>query len=220
MADVTFAPVKVRPDDWGPPGGWRPRPFKATYTSTVTLLERELDMIGCTRALLQVDVDSRDVRLDGMLRADARPRHPGVILTVETRKHGTLIYDTDVFGHWHDNLRAIALGLEALRRVERYGIGSRGQQYAGYQELPAVAMSSGWTVESAAAFITEAILEAGGNDWSTEVKDDPSFALALYREAAELYHPDRAVLGDDGDPGVMAKLNTARDYLRAAFPDR
>jgi hypothetical protein len=34
---------------------------------------------------------------------------------------------------WQDNLRAVALGLEALRRVERYGIAQRGEQYAGWR---------------------------------------------------------------------------------------
>ena len=58
-----------------------------------------------------------------------------MILTLETRSLGTLVYDTDEFPHWHDNLRGIALGLEALRKVERYGIAKRGQQYAGFAEL-------------------------------------------------------------------------------------
>ena len=48
-------------------------------------------------------------------------------------KHGPLKYATDVFDHWHANLRAIALGLEALRKVERYGITQRGEQYTGFR---------------------------------------------------------------------------------------
>jgi hypothetical protein len=38
---------------------------------------------------------------------------------------------------WQHNVRAIALGLEALRKVDRYGITRRGEQYAGWKALPA-----------------------------------------------------------------------------------
>jgi len=34
---------------------------------------------------------------------------------------------------WRHNVRSIALGLEALRAVDRYGISRRGEQYAGFR---------------------------------------------------------------------------------------
>ena len=34
-----------------------------------------------------------------------------------------------------DNVRAIALSLEALRAVDRYGVSKRGEQYAGWKQL-------------------------------------------------------------------------------------
>jgi hypothetical protein len=43
-----------------------------------------------------------------------------------------LVYATDVCESWQHNVRSIALGLEALRAVDRYGITRRGQQYAGF----------------------------------------------------------------------------------------
>ena len=74
------------------------------------------------------------------------PKGPAVIIAFES-KHGPLKYATDVFDHWHANLRAIALGLEALRKVERYGITQRGEQYTGFRtwnsgiEMPAAQMT-------------------------------------------------------------------------------
>jgi hypothetical protein len=49
----------------------------------------------------------------------------------------TFQFAVDMFPSWQDNLRAIALGLEALRKVERYGIANRGEQYAGWAQLTA-----------------------------------------------------------------------------------
>lgn len=47
---------------------------------------------------------------------------------------------TDLFcgaGSLHANLHAIALGLEALRAVDRHGITSSAEQYAGFAQLTA-----------------------------------------------------------------------------------
>src|SRR5690606_5164123 len=77
-----------------------------------------------------------DIRLDGLPRANARPGHQGVVLAFDS-KYGPLKYATDTFDRWQDNLRAIALGLESLRRVDRYGITKRGEQYTGWRQLPA-----------------------------------------------------------------------------------
>lgn len=44
-----------------------------------------------------------------------------------------LVYATDACEFWQHNVRSIALGLEALRAVDRYGISRRGEQYAGFR---------------------------------------------------------------------------------------
>lgn len=79
-------------------------------------------------------------RQDGRPRAGARTDHPGIVLAFTARNidgHPELRYASDRFTTWQENLRAVALGLEALRKLERYGIASRGQQYAGWKELEA-----------------------------------------------------------------------------------
>lgn len=53
-----------------------------------------------------------------------------------------LVYATDACVLWRHNVRSIALGLEALRAVDRFGISRRGEQYAGFRAaLPARASS-------------------------------------------------------------------------------
>jgi len=44
-----------------------------------------------------------------------------------------LVYATDCCQFWQHNVRSIALGLQALRAVDRYGISRRGEQYSGFR---------------------------------------------------------------------------------------
>lgn len=111
-------------------------PFRAGWTDTKELLERELEKLGARSAVIELALTDREIRLDGWPRGGARPSHPGVVISFDS-KHGPLRYGTDAFPHWQANVRAIALGLEALRKVERYGIGKRGEQYQGWRQLTA-----------------------------------------------------------------------------------
>lgn len=223
---LTFRPIKVWPEGWQDPHRKRNgSPFASSYQSTLNLLVRELVQLGTVEAMLQVDASERDVRLDGQLRADAKVGHPGVILTVDTKRHGSLVYSCDAFNGgyrwsngshsrtagWQENLRAVTLGLEALRKVERYGIANRGQQYAGYRELGSgIELGEApMTVEQAARFIAEHASDGG---WLSDVAEDPSFALALFKEAAKVLHPDVG-----GDPELFRRLSRARDVLVEAY---
>lgn len=132
--NVTFRPL--RPYDFPTPDGWTSQ-FNSTYAQTLTLLEHELGQLGAHDVVIQIDLDEGDLRLDGMPRASARPHRPGVAISFTSREHGPLRYATNVYFPWQANLRAIALGLESLRRVDRYGITSKGEQYTGWKALPA-----------------------------------------------------------------------------------
>lgn len=74
--------------------------------------------------------------LAGQPKATLKVLHPGAIVTFESAK-GRLTFHTDAFPWLHDNLHAIAAGLEALRAIERYGIASSGEQFAGFAQLTA-----------------------------------------------------------------------------------
>lgn len=127
----------------------KPAAFRVGYTDTVELLARELELVGARGAVVMQVVTrngAADLRRDGLLRSQAKIEHPGVRLSFES-KHGPLTYATDVFEYryagqppdWQANLRAIALGLEALRTVDRYGISKSGEQYRGWRAIEAAA---------------------------------------------------------------------------------
>ncbi|MFL5911438.1 MAG: molecular chaperone DnaJ [Gaiellaceae bacterium] len=137
-ADLARLGVSFRPIDQWPGDLSRSRryaPFRSSMSTTVRELERELRMLSAKQIVLQIAMDDRDIRLDGFPRANARAQHPGVILAFES-KHGPLKFAVDTFTDWTDNLRAIALGMEALRKVDRYGVTKRGEQYTGWRALP------------------------------------------------------------------------------------
>jgi HNH endonuclease len=124
----------------------KPNPFRASWSNTVELLDGELTNLGAdpTTVALQLAVTEGECRLDGQIRSGAKVAHPGVILSFTTRRYGPLSYPCDTFEArwsqdgpgWKINVRAIALGLEALRKVARYGIAGRGEQYTGWAALP------------------------------------------------------------------------------------
>lgn len=132
---VTFRPLE-RPV----PSGWEVSRFRATWTRTVELLVRELAQHGAERTVLEVDLRETDLRNDGLPRAGRRARTPGIVLSftaVAVPGAPRLRYEVGTYASWEDNLRAIALALEALRAVDRYGVTRRGEQYAGWRALTA-----------------------------------------------------------------------------------
>lgn len=178
------------------------------WEATVALLDRELAHLKAENILLQMAVTKRDIRKDGWIRANARPEHPGVILTFDS-KFGPLSYPCDRFTDWQANVRAIAKSLEALRMVDRYGVSKRGEQYTGWGQLPpAGGSTSTMTAEVAARVVSE----AGGWDHyppQTILERRGAF-IAAYRAAAKTVHPDRG-----GSVRDFQLLQEARRILEA-----
>ena len=113
-----------------------PSPFSAPLAATLRELDRELRAVHARNAELQVAIRPGDFRIDGRPKLRAVAEHPGVVLALDSR-HGPLSYPCDTYHRWQDNLRAIVLSMEALRRVDRYGVTKRGEQYRGFAALPA-----------------------------------------------------------------------------------
>ena len=178
-------------------------PFKASYNDTLRLLDHELGYLKAQHIVLQVALREADIRLDGMPRADARPSHPGVILSFDS-KFGPLSYPCDTFQSWESNLRAIALALECLRTVDRYGVTRRGEQYQGWTALPAPKMSK----DEAALLLAR----VAGNGTAVEsLVGNKGDALALtYKAAVWKTHPDRG-----GDAETFKKVQQAKEILES-----
>lgn len=136
-SNLQMRPIGAWPGTRTPDRARKSSPFSSSLSDTLGLLSRELRSLGASDVWLEVAIPAGDAwRLDGRPRAHARADHPGVVLSFTSRAlRKELRYATDRFAAWQDNLRAIALGLEALRKVERYGIANRGEQYAGWAQL-------------------------------------------------------------------------------------
>lgn len=130
---IIFRPIDVWPG--AETRSRRRAAFSASLSSTMGLLGRELQQVGARRVVAQIAMTEADFRNDGIPYAHARATHPGIVIAFES-KFGPLKFAVDTFTTWEDNLRAIALGMEALRRVDRYGVTKRGEQYTGWKALP------------------------------------------------------------------------------------
>lgn len=184
-------------------------PFSATWSATVDLLTREAAHLGASEVVVQAAVEEADLRNDGWLRASARPAHPGVIVSVEGRE-GPLSFPCDRFTYWQSNVRAVALGMEALRKVDRYGITKRGEQYQGWKALGSGTPMA--AVQMSADEALEFLRFAAGWDAGPD-HDDPEMIHRAYRAGAKHLHPDAG-----GDPARFRRLGEARDLLLGATP--
>lgn len=190
-------PISDRSAFTGPPLSGDRFPFRrSSWADTEHLLMYELERLDARRVVLELDVRDRDIRVDGTLRADARPSSPAVRLAFET-DDGPMVFATDRYGWgyddtpraggWLHNARAIALGLEALRKVDRYGITAHREQYRGFRALPA---GGGVVASSMSTDVALEIVQAEAEiRFVNGVKPD-ALAGAVH-DAKVAAHPDR-----------------------------
>lgn len=171
-------------------------PFKTQWARTLQVLERELKHLGARKVEIALAIRLGDLRQDGMLRADARPG-AAVILSFLDREGHRQAYPCDRFGWWQDNLYAIAVVLEDLRRAERYGVQSALIR-AGFKALPA----AGGTIATLSTLQAATLIArlSGGEHVEAEAAD----IMRLADEARELLriakyktHPDRGGRNED-----------------------
>jgi hypothetical protein len=192
--------------------------FRAGWQSTLDLLERELEHLDARDVVLEADFREQDLRLDGLPRSNARePQDPGIRLAFGS-KHGDLVYQCDSVDGWRENVRSIALGLEALRAVDRYGITRRAEQYTGWRQIgggAAVVPDAPMTRERAA----EVVLRAAGVTASDRTVAHDVDALltgrldldVVARRAQRNAHPDTG-----GNAELFDQVQRAIAVLRGA----
>ena len=177
--------------------------FRATYKDTMKILKFELekaDIYG--DAQLQIFIRSADMRLDGNLRANVKPYEQGVKLVFQRRgekffnekeqrwkqRLKTVSYPCDAFDNWQDNLRAIALSMEKLRSVERYGV----FKYGDIMDRLALQAADGkaTSADEAARIISEFSGESATEIVAYKIRFDDAYRAALKR-----VHPDNQETG-------------------------
>jgi hypothetical protein len=185
---IVFRPI----DEWpaNPTRNRRRAQFSASLGTTMNVLARELAALEARLIVIQIAMTEGDFRIDGIPYANARATHPGVIIAFESRS-GPLKFAVDTFTEWEDNLRAIAFGMEALRKVDRYGVTKHGEQYTGWKALP-------MSTDPAAAIQTrEQALAYLAERWGGDVR------RALFES-----HPDHG-----GDPDTFRSVQRARELI-------
>jgi hypothetical protein len=129
------------PLEW--PAGWMRTPperrrraaFTTKRTSDQRLsiylaterLQGELDRLGAKNQVLSTNVS---LRLDGRPRSDEEPRDPGAAVYFRFRNRATVLA-CDRYDRVADNIAALAAHIDALRRIERYGLRARVSTFVG-----------------------------------------------------------------------------------------
>lgn len=201
-SNLDVRPLTTWPGELTPPSKQERSPFSSTLSRTLAQLHVELRALNAKRPILEVAIPENKFRIDGRPYADAKATHAGVVLSLPDTSEGPLRYATDRFTTWQDNLRAITLGLEALRKVERYGITRRGEQYQGFR-----AIESGVRAIGGAPAMDETtaltVLRA-----ASESVDEVDHAR-LWKLARAQAHPDK----HDGDRTAWDQIELAGRVL-------
>lgn len=168
--------------------------FKVTYQRSLDLLESELSKLWAKEVIIQVDgLTLSDIRNDGWPRSSWSPgrySNSGVIVSFQSNK-GAMSFPCDRFDSWQDNVRAIALSLEALRTVDRYGVTKGNEQYRGWAQLEA---PNGKMSREAAAHI---IANVVGADPNALLENWDVIGPGMAKRAKALSSPDHATDEED-----------------------
>jgi len=157
-------------------------------TDAIERMSTEMRRLGIGRDDWLISSNA-ELRIDGWPRSDrTEPTDPGVAVYFR-RKGKDLVLACDSYRRLAGNLAAIAAHCEALRAIERYGVGSLDQAFAGYAALPA----KGTTWRTTLGFEPDAYVTADDIDRAFKTKA---------RDA----HPDSRT----GSHDAMASLSAAR----------
>lgn len=193
--------------------------FKTDYNGSIRLLKYELASIGADHAILQLSLGENAIRQDGQIRGDAgQPKHPGVILCFKHPKTGDVKFPCDTYTEWRKNVHALALSLEALRAVDRYGVTQSAEQYRGWAQLPppgGLVTPAPLTLEQAARVVIKATADATMvgqiSDAAKLIIHDANLYRQVKRDAMKRLHPDGPT---GGDTDAWNALQAAAEMLK------
>lgn len=167
---------KTEPHNRGTP------PFKKDLPTALKFLQRQIELMGGTKLVLSSNYT---------LGAN-KPKEPGVVAYFEWQKVPMAI-PCDRWARIENNVQAIALTLEAMRGMERWGAKHMIQaMFTGFKALPAAASG-------------ENPLEVLGLNRNMTYGEDE--IAAAYRRKALTEHPDKP----GGSVEKFARLREAHD---------
>jgi len=159
--------------------------FKTSFASARSNLIREIKLLGGDGMIFSSDIPRRQ---DGLPYADAKPKSgdPGIACYFK-RNGKQLCFACDCYLTVDDNMQAIALTIQALRGIARWGTGDMMESaFRGFTALPERASSSWWET-----------LGVTINASSEQVKN-------AYRILVKKHHPDMG-----GDAELFRRIQEA-----------
>lgn len=161
-----------------------------TVADALKRVSGELSRLGATHEILSTNVI---LRIDGLPRSgQPEPEDPGAAVYFKLKGQPRCLA-CDKWNRVADNIAAIAQHIDALRRIDRYGVGTLEQAFAGYAALPANTAAN-W--RDVFGFPSDRRIA-----WS-EVED-------AFRNAARAAHPDVG-----GTHEQMARLTEAKAFAK------
>lgn len=173
-----------------PDNSVKKRSKSVSMVEAVTRLEKQIESLGGNDATLSTNVK---LNLRGTPYGNEQPSDPGAAVYFRFKGRATVLA-CDTFVTLADNIAALAAHIDALRRIERYGVGTIEQALAGYKALPADTAAN-WR----AVF-----------GFSADVRVTREQLDSAYKAAARQRHPD---LG--GSDMEMSHINRAREFALA-----
>lgn len=162
-------------------------------------VQDELNRLGARTMVITTNYASGSVGPD-----------PGAAAYWTIMERGVLVPHVIACDRWQQlghNLHAIALSINALRGIDRWGAVRREQAFAGFRELPAGAGAAPGSTPVARPW-----REVLGGGFPIGISEADLFAIAKsrHRRLIAEQHPDRG-----GDPAMAAALNQAMDEATA-----
>lgn len=157
-----------------------------TLAAALAVLKSELTRLAAQFVIVSTNVPLKD---NGEPYSNpGKMADPGVAVYFQLKGRGYCLA-CDRWKSVEENLYSVAKHIEAMRGMDRWGVGSVEQNFAGFRELPAsVTLSNWWDVLG----ITR--------------DADRDAIVSAHRKLAMNAHPDRG-----GFDGAMQQLNVARD---------
>ncbi len=187
---ATFRQTQEGPSALTKPGEVKPKKAQVilSVAAAVDRLEYQLGEIGARSIVLSTNVEPT---LSGRPRGNAGdPDDVGAAVYFKLNGADRVLA-CDKWTRVADNIAALAAHIDALRRIERYGIGDMNQAFRGYTALQP-ATCEWWLVLGVP-------------------RDSPMARIeAAFTKLAKEHHPDRG-----GSANQMARLTEARELARA-----
>lgn len=182
---ATFRRTQEGPAAMLAPGQTKPKKAQVilSVAAAVERLEYQLSQIGAVQVVLSTNVEPT---LTGRPRGNAAdPADVGAAVYFKLNGADRVLA-CDKWTRIADNIAALAAHIDAIRRIDRYGVGSLDQAFRGYTALQP-ATCEWWLV-----------LGVPRNAPLEKIE-------AAFTELAKKHHPDRG-----GDANQMARLTEAR----------